>query len=208
MDPAAAVARGQLVVLPVPQFYPPEGQRALVEQALAEGFAAVRLSAAAGAASTVLAPAARREIERRLEELVGTKPVSAMCQYRRATTTGARLWDAVAAHLTGVHESTLGVGGNSDGLVLRGEVDLANAEVFAAVLAAADRVTPRALCLDLAAVTYLDAGAGRRLIDATRRFRAADGQVLLVAPQPPVEHTLRALDLGDLPGMQLVGGDP
>ena len=76
--------------------------------------------------------------------------------------------------------------------------------MFAALLAAADRAASRELSLDLSGVTYLDAGAGRRLNDATRRFRAAGGQVVLVAPQPPVERTLTLLDLGDLPGMQLV----
>lgn len=208
VDVATAIRDGQLVVVPPGLSHPPAGRHGLVERALAEGFPGVRVSAGEGAAPVVLPPAAYRESERRMDELIRTKPVSAMCQHARSTTTAAWLGDLVAAHLTGVHESTLATGGSSDGLTLRGEIDTANADVFDAVLAAANHATTRALRLDLADVTYLDAGTGRRLDDATRPLRAAGGQVQLVAPQPQVERTLRCLDLDDLPGMQLVGDEP
>jgi hypothetical protein len=55
-------------------------------------------------------------------------------------------------------------------------------------------------------LSYLDAGSCRRIDDATRAFRAVGGHVLLVAPQPPVEHTLRIMEVGALPGMHLLGG--
>jgi anti-anti-sigma factor len=206
VDVAAAIRGGQLDMLPMRQFYSPAGPRVLVERALAQGFPAVRMSVEVRAALTVLSPDAHRENERRMHELVQTHPVSVMCQYARATTHGTRLDELVAVHLAGVHQSTLVAGGDGDGLVLRGEIDTANADVFAALLAAADRAASRALSLDLTGVTYLDAGAVRLLNDATRRFRAAGGQVVLVAPQPPVERTLTLLNLGDLPGMQVAGG--
>src|SRR3954452_11691117 len=155
VDVATAVRDGRLVVVPVQQLCPPQGQHVVVERALAEGFPAVRLTADARAAPSVLSPAGYRDSERRMEELVRTRPVSVMCQYARSTTTGAELEDVVAAHLTGVHQWNLATGGNGDGLVLRGEIDTANADVFAALLSAADRAASRALRLDLTGVSYL-----------------------------------------------------
>jgi anti-anti-sigma factor len=131
-----------------------------------------------------------------------------MCQYARATTTGARLRKAVAVHVTGVHESTLVSGLNGAGLALRGEIDAANADVFGALLAVSDHSASRELRLDLTDVTYLDAGACRLLDVTTSRFRTAGGQVELVAPPPEVERALTSLNLGHLPGMHLVGGAP
>lgn len=207
VDVAAAVRDGRLGVLAVEQFSAPEGPRGVVERALAEGFPAVRLSGDVRTARTALSAADYRESERQMDELVRTRPVSVMCQYACSTTTGGELEDIVGVHLTGVHESTLTTGGNGDVLVVSGEIDAANADVFAALLAGAHHAVSRALYLDLTGVTYLDAGAGRRLTGATLQFRAAGGQVLLMGPPPPVERILRLLDLEALPGMQLVGGD-
>jgi hypothetical protein len=58
IDVAAAVRDGQLVVLPPEEFYPPAGQRVVVERALAEGFPSVRISAEVRAALSVLSPSA------------------------------------------------------------------------------------------------------------------------------------------------------
>lgn len=66
----------------------------------------------------------------------------------------------------------------------------------------------RAVWLDLEAVEFVDAAACRTLTVATRRFRDRGGQVLLVGPQPAVEQTPRLLDLDELPGLEVVGGDP
>jgi anti-anti-sigma factor len=207
VDVAAAVCDGNLAVLPVEEFYPRDGQRVVVDRALAEGVASVRISAEARAALTILTPDAVRGVEEEINELVHTQPVNAMCQYEQATTTGAWLDDAVALHLTGVRQSTFATSQDLDGLALHGEIDTTNTDVFAAVLTAATCKASRVLWLDLADVTYLDAGACGRLDDATRTFRAAQGRVLLVAPQPAMERTLRMLDVDALPGVHLLAGE-
>jgi len=63
------------------------------------------------------------------------------------------------------------------------------------------------LWVDLSEVSYVDAGSCWRLDDATRGYRSSGGHVLLVAPQPPVELTMRMLEVDELPGMHLVGGE-
>jgi anti-anti-sigma factor len=130
-----------------------------------------------------------------------------MCQYEEVTTTGPWLDDAVAHHLVGVRQTTFATSQDLDGLALHGEIDATNIDVFTAVLTAATRRASRVLWLDLADVTSLDAGSCWRFDDATRAFRAARGHVLLVAPQPPVERTLRVMEVDDLPGMHVLGAD-
>jgi anti-anti-sigma factor len=208
VDATAATRDGRLAVLPLAEFYRPEGRVSVVDRALAEGFQSVRMSAEARAALTVLSPAAHLGFERRMEELTRIRPVSAMCQYPQATTTGARLSEVVAVHPTGVRQSTLTAGQDGHGLILWGEIDPTNTDVFAAVLTAAGHCASRVLCVDLAEVSYIDAGSCWRLDDATRRLRSAGGQVVLVAPQPTVERTLRLLEIDQLPGMAVVAGEP
>ncbi|SFK37367.1 MEDS domain-containing protein [Geodermatophilus ruber] len=207
VDVAAAVGEGQLVVLPPEEFYPPEGQRVVVERALAEGFPAVRISAEVRAALSVLSPSGVHGVEQQLDALVGDLPMSAMCQYSEATTTGTWLDDAVATHLSGVHQSSFSTSRDLDGLALHGEVDATNTDVFTAVLSAASRHRSQVLWVDLGEVTYVDAGSCWRLDDATRYYRSSGGHVVLVALQPPVELAMRMLEVDELPGMHLVGGE-
>ena len=161
---------------------------------------------ASGIVST-LPPDEVHGVEQQIDGLVRTQPVRAMCQYQEETTTGPWLEDAVAVHLTGVRQTTFATSQALDGLALHGEVDATNTDVFAAVMIAASRRASRVLWLDLAELAYLDAGSCWRLDDATRPFRAAGGNVLLVAPQPSVERTMRMLEVDELPGMHVLGGD-
>jgi anti-anti-sigma regulatory factor len=208
VDVAPAVRDGRLEVLSAEEFYPPEGQAAMLERALAEGFTGVRLAGEVGAALTRLSPAAYRDVEHGMNELMRSLPVSALCQYPRPTTTEAALEEAVATHLFAVRQTTFATSPALDGLALRGEIEGDNTDVFEAVLIAASKRRPRVLWLDLAEVTYVDGASCWRLDDVTRSFRAAGGHLLLVAPQPPVELTMRLMEVDELPGVHLVGGAP
>ena len=81
VDAATALGEGRLTLLPLADFYPTDGQRLVVDRALAEGFPAVRMSVGALGAVTILSPGHHLTVERRLEELVRSLPVSALCQY-------------------------------------------------------------------------------------------------------------------------------
>ena len=105
-----------------------------------------------------------------------------------------------------MHQSTFSSSQGLDGLALHGEVDATNTDVFTAVLSAASRHRSRVLWVDLGGVSYVDAGSCWRLDDATRGYRSSGGHVVLVAPQPPVELTMRMLEVDELLGMHLVGG--
>ena len=204
VDAATALGEGRLALLPLAEFYPTDGQRLVVDRALAEGFPAVRMSVGALGAVTILSPGHHLTVERRLEELVRSLPVSALCQYARSSTRGPALRDAVGVHVPGIRETWFGTGESELGLVLRGEVDAGNAEVLEAAVTAFTDVPPRVLALDLAELSFVDVAACRALAYGSADFRASGGRVLLVAAPPPVERTLRLLGLSDLPGFRLI----
>jgi anti-anti-sigma factor len=208
VDAAAAVGEGRLALLPLAEFYPMDGQRLVVDRALAEGFPAVRMSAGALAALTILSPGHYLTVERQVDELVRSLPVSALCQYGRGATTGSALRDGVGVHVAGVREASFATDAGDLGLVLRGEVDAGNADVLEAAVTAFTDGPPRVRCLDLAELSFVDVAACRALAHGTCEFRADGGEVLLVAPPPPVERTLRLLGMGDLPGFRLIGRAP
>ncbi|MGY1829655.1 MEDS domain-containing protein [Geodermatophilus sp. SYSU D01180] len=208
VDAAAAVRDGRLVVLPAEDFYAAGGHAAVVDRALAEGFAGVWMAAEERAWLTVLSPAAHRVREQRMDELVCTRPVHTLCQYPHASTAGATLEDVLTVHRSGVQEATFATTRDLDGLALHGEVDRTNNAVLEAVLAAACRGASRVLWLDLAEVAHLDAGSCWRLEDATLAFRLDGGHVLLVAPQPPVELVLQLMEVDELPGVHVLTGRP
>lgn len=110
IDVATATAGGRLAVLPLAEFYPPEGQVTVIDRAPAEGFRQVRMSAEARAALTFVPKSAYAGFEATMDVLCRTRPVSAMYQYERRTTRGARLREAVTVHLVGVRQATLRTG--------------------------------------------------------------------------------------------------
>ncbi len=204
VDAATAVAEGRLAVLPPAELPSVNGQRQLVDRALAEGFPAVRLSTGDAAVMTMLSPGDYLSVEERIDELVCTLPVSVLCEYVPASTTGPGLRDVVGVHLPGIREARFHTGTGELGLVLRGEVDAGSGEVLEAAVTAFTDVPPDVLCLDLAELSFVDVAACRALAHGSGDFRASGGQLLLVAPPPPVERTLRLLGLSDLPGFQLI----
>src|SRR4029453_13603801 len=98
-----------------------------------------------------LLPSTYPAIERGVEEMVRTLPVSVMCQYSRSAPTGPGLDAIVADHLTGVRQASFGTSPNSHGLVLHGELDVSNRDVIDAVVSAAVAGAGKVLSLDFAA---------------------------------------------------------
>jgi anti-anti-sigma regulatory factor len=215
VDVVAARAAGRLVQLPPAEFYPPGSQVTIVDQALADGFPAVRIAADGDTASRTLSPAAFVESERMVEVLCRTRPMSYMCQYERSLTVGSRLDQISEIHPQGLRERRGQVYASGDVVELAGEFDMSNEDVLGAALRAASGAASGAsgnrsvaLEIGLSRVTFLSRGACRVLVLATEPLRMAGGVVRLAGPQPHVEAALRVLELGNVPHMQLVVKEP
>jgi anti-anti-sigma factor len=205
VDAVAAAAEGRLSVIGVPEFYPAGGQLPVIERALAEGYRGLRIAAEASTALTFLTWPAYMAIEREIEEITRTHPLSAMCQYEQASTEDDRLSDVVSSHVTGIREWLLSTGDGDGELVLSGEIGVSNEDLLACALRAATSRGPETFRLNLARVDFLSAGACRAIAEGTRQFRDGSGTVLLVEPQPPITSVLRLSGLAKLDGVKLIG---
>ena len=216
VDAGAAVGEGRLSVLPLTEFYPPEGQEALVDRALDEGFGRVRLSAEARVALTRVAQDDYEHFEDAMDLLCATRPVSALCQYDQGRTTGWWLRRATGTHLTGLRETLLrSAPAEGGGVALSGSVDVSNSGVLEAILVHATGTTDEhpepddaMLWLDLSALDFIDVAGCRALATSTAPYRRRGGAVAVVAPLPGVDRTLRLMGVDELPGLAVVAGRP
>lgn len=208
VDVSKEMAVGRLVELTPEEFYPAGGQIEIVNRALAEGHAAVRLSGVADAAAAALPAARYAEVERRIAVLCRTRPVSALCQYEESSTVGEQLSSVASTHITGIRQRMLCTSSRSRDLSLGGDVDLSNEDLLAGVLRAATAGRHGTFTLHLNHLRFLSAGGCRVLATATAAFRDRGGLLLIVDPQPQVEHVLRLTVVDHLTGVELRGGPP
>jgi anti-anti-sigma factor len=213
VDAVAATAEGRLSIIPGPEMYSAEGQLPVIERALAEGYRGLRIAAEASTALTFLTWPAYMAIEREIDEITRTHPLSAMCQYEQASTVDDHLTDVVSSHLTGIREWLLSTGDGDGELILAGEIDVSNEELLVCALRAATSraptsPAPETFQLNLRRVEFLSAGACRAIAEGTREFRDGAGTVRLVGFRPPIANVLRLSGLAELKGIELIGGRP
>jgi anti-anti-sigma factor len=206
VDVHSTTAEGRLLVLSPAAVYRagPAFQVEMVERALAEGYRGVRTSGEASTALTIVPEQVYADLERSMDALCRTHPMSTLCQYDRATTTEARLDQATAAHGGGIRESQLHTAERDGELVLAGEVDWANELVLRSAVQAATSRVSEMVRVDLRRVSFLSAGGCRALAVGTQQFRDRGGRVLLVAPQPVVERVLRLYGMEALTHVELI----
>ncbi|MGC9671168.1 MEDS domain-containing protein [Planosporangium sp. 12N6] len=205
-DVDAAVADGRLATLPMDRFSSDGGRDAVVGRALAEGFPQVRMASEVGVTRDALPLSAHLHLERTIDRLCCTRPVSVLCQFRHSTTEPTMLPDLVTVHRYRLRDCAFSMAAGPDGLVLRGQIDRGNANVIAAVTEVATASGGHAVRLDLAAVEFIDVAACRQLLYVSQRFRESGGRVVLVDAQPSVDWTLRLFGVDEFPGVDLIGG--
>jgi anti-anti-sigma factor len=206
IDVTAATSAGHLEVLPLAEFFAAAYQLTLIEQALAQGFPAVRVSAESGDALRADA-GAFAGFEAGIQQLVRAHRVSALCQYDVGATTGQALEEIAGSHLDGVRETQFQSSEHDRGLVLAGEIDFTNDEILGATLRAATAAASGVFRLDISGVTFISSGGLRAVASSTQKFRDDGGNLVLVGPQPRVERTIRLLGVDQLDRV-IVDRDP
>lgn len=203
-DPAAFLARGQLQVLAADRdLYSLQGQVDLVEGALRDGFPGVRVTARAEAGDSLVDGQEHADLERAMNRLCHTRPVSALCQYE-ADLAPMMLHAVCGMHADGIVEAQLRCRTTRDGLSLAGDVDVSNHEVLRFALRAATTTeSTEDLVVDLTDVGFLDVCGARALLTGTTEHREAGGRLRLLRPSPAVERLLVLLGLDRAPGMIL-----
>jgi len=203
-DPAAFLACGQLQVLAADRdLYSLQGQVDLVEGALRDGFPGVRVTARAQAADSLVDEQEHADLERAMNRLCHTRPVSALCQYE-ADLAPMMLHALCGMHADGIVEAQLRCRATRDGLSLAGDVDVSNHEVLRFALRAATTTeSPRDLVVDLTDLGFMDVCGARALLTGTTEHRGAGGRLRLLRPSPAVERMLLLLGLDRAPGIIL-----
>jgi anti-anti-sigma factor len=197
VDVDRALASGQLAVLPFDEFYHHEGQRRLVERALAEGYPRVRLSTETTAALAWLTDEAYAETEWALERLCSTGRASSLCQFA-ATDLELALGPVIAVHADGVRETRLSTRPDQQGIGVAGEVDHDNYRLLEVALQVATEAELGTFSVDLSGISFLDVGGCRALVLGTEDFRHRGGRLVLKRPRPRVWRTLQILGVDRL----------
>lgn len=203
-DAAAALHHGQLQVIgPAPQLYSPSGQVGLVDQALRDGFTAVRVSAEEDGTAAVVTEQEHAELERSMARLCRSHRVSALCQYHHDLT--PMMLHAVCGMHSGVMAGELRIHSDGVGVHLSGEVDVSTQAVLRSALQAVLSRDLRELTVELGQLRFVDVAAARALFAATREYRRGGGRIRLNAIQPTVRRVLDLLGLALAPGVVLEG---
>lgn len=193
VDVTQAAAEGRFSILPVDEFYPEQGQDGLVDRALEEGYPAVRLSAEATVALAFVGEAAHEVIERRMDELCRSRPVSAMCQYDARRSPAPAPPRALETHPDAVRDENVRLYREGGRVHVDGEVDVSSAALVEAYLEQVCRLEePDSLTVDLSRLTFLDVEGCRALVVGTGWLRDAGGTLFLERARP---HVLRTMTL-------------
>jgi len=199
-----AVADGQLVLVPLAELFPGGRQPALVRDALAEGYAGVRFSAHANAALASVGERDYRAIDRLMDELCASQPVSALCQYDTTADTEPTLLTVVDSHPDAVRDQQMRLRRRGNGFVVAGEVDLGSAAVLARALQHSHQSdgSPN-MVLDVSGLTFLDATGCRALVAGTDRVRRDGGTVVVQKAQGQIRKVMVLMGMDRLPGVEL-----
>jgi anti-anti-sigma factor len=169
----------------------------LVERTLREGHPSVAIVCDGRALRTIAPdPATMLTHEKDLTRLAATMPLILLCRYDTATETPAILPDLMGVH-TALEDLTFAARRHAGTLSVAGEIDLGNADRFAAVLRAALEENIR--IIDLAGLTFL-AAAGLHVIETALRQLGSAGRTVTVHGAAP--GVRRVLDATGISGMK------
>lgn len=204
-----AVQRGQLQVFSAGdgRVYDQAWQASLLDEALADGFPAVRWSAEADTAWSVMPRALHADIEWATDDLCHTRPVSVLCQYP-AELQETTMETVCAMHTDGLRGSLVRTSAIPGGMAIAGEVDRTNAGMVHSALAAQSVATTgdvATFVVELSGLDFLDLAGARALVTGTAAHRAAGGVVCLRAAQPPTDRLLRLLGVDRFDGFRVEG---
>ena len=208
IDVPEARRRRQLAILSVEEFYSVPGQRPMVEEALDEGYPAVRMCAQAEAALAHLRPDDFLRFDSAWDQVCHDLPVSVLCQFDVRWAGDPTLDLVLSTHLDTVNSGQLQLERRGDGVAVLGEADLRQVTVLRESLRVACRrmASGSRLVVDASSLEFLDVAGCRALAAGTDEFRRTGGEVVMSGVQPHVRKVMMLLRLDRLPGLRLDDG--
>jgi anti-anti-sigma factor len=176
---------------------------AQVRQAREQGYPGVSMTGD-GLALHVIVPDVEQLVahERDLDRLTVEAGVRALCRYDRRVEPPELLTQLAGVHYHSVHDVIWSTEERIDRLVVRGEIDISNAERFAAVLHAP--VADSLRVVDLAEVRFMSVAASTALIQVAQWLRAHGDQLVLVNVPSVVMRVFSALDFAGRTGAEVI----
>lgn len=208
----AARQSGQLRIIDAEQCYTEtcgdpqalyEWHVAQVQQAREQGYSGVSMTGD-GAALHVIVPDAEQLVahERDLDRLTAEAGVRTLCRYDQRIEQPELLTQLAGVHYHSVHDVIWSTEQCIDRLVVRGEIDISNAERFVAVLCAA--VADSLRVVDLAEVQFLSVAGSTALAHVAQWLREHGDQLVLVNVPSVVMCVFSALDFVARTGAEVI----
>jgi anti-anti-sigma factor len=203
-DAVEAIERGQIEIIEGARTaYDPAWQASAVKRSLDQGYPSVRWSAEAATAWTVMSRSLHADIERAIDRLCRSHPVSVMCQYSLCESVGA-LRLVGMTHGAGLRERGFQAVPFDGGLAFTGELDVSNEGILRSLLMAGTAATERdPFVVDLQELNFLDVGGTRTLLSGSSAYRSRGSHVVLRGPQPHVGRLMSLLGVDRTPGIRV-----
>lgn len=204
IDVSAALDDGQLSIESPQDLGRPGRTREIIEQALAEGYRAARISVDSPLVGDFL-DGAQADLENMLDDHCRHYPFSALCQYRANILDASVLEIAVKLHAGEIRTAHLITGMDAGRMVVAGELDVTNDTLLTLLLKVVSASASERLVVNLSSVNFMGVAAARALVEGTADFRDAGGRVMLRAPTGDTEWFLRVLGIDEIEHFELSG---
>ncbi len=175
-----------------------EGYRRAAQQAVADGYTALRAMADLGwAVSEWLTPGELIDYELRADRLIAQVPLVALCGYDTRAAPSEVTQQVCAVHPACAHEAPVpfSVVTAPDGaLAVTGEIDLTCVQAWQGILQALTATTESHLTLDLSGLDFIDVQGLRGLVATADQLAARGACLRLRSPSPTLQWCLTLLD--------------
>lgn len=175
-----------------------KGYRLAAEQAVADGYSALRVMADLGwVVDGLVSPGQLVNYELCADRLIADLPMVALCGYDTRAAPPEAAEQVCAVHSACAHETRtpFSVLATPDGsFAVSGEIDLSCGQAWQGVLDAVTAGSDGQLTLDVGGLEFIDLPGLRALVTSANRLAASGGVLTLRSPRPIMRRCMAVLD--------------
>lgn len=175
-----------------------EGYRLAAEQAVADGYSALRVMADLGwAVGGLVSPGQLIDFEWRADRMIADLPLVALCGYDTRAAPPEAAEQVCAVHPACAHDTRTPfsvLAGPDGSFAVSGEIDLSCGQAWRGVLDAVTAGSDGQLTLDVGGLEFIDLPALRALVASANRLAESGGVLTLRSPRPIMRRCMAVLD--------------